>query len=80
MTGNWTDGKWADYPVSYSGSNFFRLSLNESFDIGAGKAAVFENIEKASSTSIWLDGYCFADYNELYTYGHVSSDRESYNC
>ena len=68
--GSLTNGKWGQGPEFYSGpTSLFKLSLNESFDIGGGKPAIFKSVEEGNPSSTWYDGLMIANYDEFYTYG-----------
>lgn len=48
----------------------FNLSLHEPFDISnQDNPASFESISEGAVTYFYLDGYMFADYDELYAWG-----------
>lgn len=67
---DYADGKFGQNEP-YVNSSLLRLSLNESFDISGGNPAGFESILEDNLDVTWLDGFMFADWDELYTYGFV---------
>jgi hypothetical protein len=71
QTGNWTNGEWKNLEA-YNPTDglLFKLSLNRTFDISRHDSpALFETIPEYSVQNFYLDGYMFADYDELYAWG-----------
>lgn len=59
-------------PGTYTGSSLLNLSLTRSFDIhDESKPAQFDDVAggQIPTENIAYDGFMFADYDEIYTYG-----------
>ena len=73
-TGNWTDkGGWDKASLeTYNPTDglLFTLSLNRSFDISSDSTpALFTTIPEYAIQNFYMDGFMFADYDELYAWG-----------
>jgi hypothetical protein len=60
------------YPGRYENGSFFRLSLNDSFDVADDQAPpLFRALDdqRIEGSAIGQDGFMIADNDEIYVYG-----------
>ena len=71
QTGVWEKGAWADTQTAKSSHGFlYNLSLHVPFDMNKGSPAIFQSMDEGYINNFYMDGFMFADYDELYAYGY----------
>ena len=71
QTGVWDKGAWSNTENVVSTQGFlYNLSLHEPFDTTKANPAIFQSMNEGYINNYYLDGYMFADYDELYAYGY----------